>query len=92
MRLCHSRGRATVVLAAVSLLTLSACAGGDAASSDNGAATGSGTAADPGQDAAASAERLRVGILSEEGNLTPFTYETGTPRLNLTMLSYGYLM
>ena len=92
MRLCHSRGRATVVLAAVSLLTLSACAGGDAASSDNGAATGSGTAADAGQDAAASAERLRVGILSEEGNLTPFTYETGTPGLNLTMLSYDSLM
>lgn len=38
------------------------------------------------------AETLRLGILAEEGNLTPHTYQTGTPGLNLTMLSYDSLM
>lgn len=40
----------------------------------------------------ATAETLRLGILAEEGNLTPHTYQTGTPGLNLTMLSYDSLM
>lgn len=38
------------------------------------------------------AETLRLGIIAEEGNLTPHTYQTGTPGLNLTMLSYDNLM
>lgn len=88
MRVCPSRGRAAVAVATATLLTLTACSGDDPDTSGNDGADG--TAAS--QEGAQSAERLRVGILSEEGNLTPFTYETGTPGLSLTMLSYDSLM
>lgn len=68
--------------AAVTALALAACSGGGGDATDDAA----------GEGGATTAERLRIGILSEEGNLTPHTYETGFTGLNLMMLSYDTLM
>ncbi|WP_116953505.1 ABC transporter substrate-binding protein [Jiangella endophytica] len=73
-------GAPAIGLAAV--LALGAC-GSDDGTEDAGSA---------GAGGATTAESLRIGIMSEEGNLTPHTYATGFPGLNLTMLSYDSLM
>lgn len=70
-------------LVTASVLALTACSGG-------AEGTGAPNAAEP--TGATTAERLRIGILSEEGNLTPHTYETGFPGYNLMTLSYDTLM
>ncbi|TDE12183.1 ABC transporter substrate-binding protein [Jiangella asiatica] len=64
------------------VLILGAC-GSNGGTEDTGSSDAAG---------AATAETLRIGIMSEEGNLTPHTYATGFPGLNLTMLSYDSLM
>lgn len=74
---------ATALVAATSL-ALASCSAG--APEEPSADTSSATAG------ATSAERLRIGILSEEGNLTPHTYNTGFTGLNLMMLTYDTLM
>lgn len=80
----HRRiSRAAAPAAALAaVLALGAC-GSDGGTEDAGPAGGGG---------ATTAESLRIGIMSEEGNLTPHTYATGFPGLNLTMLSYDSLM
>lgn len=86
------RGRAAVLAAAASLVAVSACSGGGSGDGDGAGSTGGSTATGSEPTGAEAAERLRLGITSTEGNLTPFTYETGTPGLHLTMLAYDSLM
>ncbi|TDD64354.1 hypothetical protein E1262_28440 [Jiangella aurantiaca] len=76
---------AAPVLGLAAVLVLGAC-GSDGGTEDTG------SSGDSGSSGAATAETLRIGIMSEEGNLTPHTYATGFPGLNLTMLSYDSLM
>lgn len=84
------RRSAIVGLATASLVVMAACSGSpEDTDSTTDAPTRAGTEDSPG---AQSVERLRLGILSEEGNLTPHTYQTGTPGLSLTMLSYDTLL
>lgn len=86
MKPSQYRGSVLAATTVASLLALGACSG----NTDNGTENeADGSAAPAGAE---TAERLRVGILSEEGNLTPHTYETGTPGLSLMMLSYDTLM
>jgi peptide/nickel transport system substrate-binding protein len=75
-------------LTAAAMLVLAACGGNDDGNS-NGNDDSSGTAEIGGP---AEAERLRLGIISDEGNLTPHTYVTGYPGLNLMLLQYDTLM
>lgn len=86
MKLSSYRGSVLAAATVTSLLALGACSGSANNGTENDAA---GRSAGSGAE---TAERLRVGILSEEGNLTPHTYETGTPGLSLMMLSYDTLM
>lgn len=83
-RLRHPRG-ALVAAFATSALIVAACSGG---SSDQEGET----AAQPEDAGPGTAEQLRLGILSEEGNLTPHSYQTGFPGLNMTMLAYDTVL
>lgn len=84
--------RWSVALASASILALSACSSTGGAGGPNGSDGDGATANGDAAAGATTADQLRMGITSAEGNLTPFTYETGTPGLSLTMLTYDSLL